>query len=190
MNKLEFTQNIKDYAFDFVQDVKEFVINGMVFIALALPAGSTCAAETFQIDMHLDDYAVYADAPISATIDPADVEFLLKDSYAIPFTEIQGFGEMDAMQQEAASYTIKALGALPVSDSFTQFNAQTSALFVSMLLPHKLMICATRYLNDVDDIYFSVKGNGLLLHSGVCPLDEFVEKTLVAIDDVQKRANA
>lgn len=188
MMKFDYTDDIKDYVFETVNEIKRFVIKGMVIFGLTLAPINALANESFKYDLPTDKYEMVKDSNLmSADLTVGLVTIEVLDS--LPLLADVKHAELMTGSQEVTAYTtLKAFSNLPMEDSFAQFNTSSGSLYVSMLLPEQLMVCTTRYMDENDDnIYFSVKGNGQLLYSGMLPLGQFVERTMEVIDNVQSK---
>lgn len=189
MMKFDYTDDIKDYVFETVNEIKRFVIKGMVIFGLTLAPINALANESFKYEMPTDKYEVAIDFhPILVDLDAGNKTIELFEKPGL-LTGIKHAELMTGSQEVTAYTTLKAFSNLPIEDSFAQFNTSSGSLYVSMLLPEQLMVCTTRYMDENDDnIYFSVKGNGQLLYSGMLPLGQFVERTMEVIENVQSKA--
>lgn len=98
---------------------------------------------------------------------------------------INGETTMTSDEKKQAATVFDKFGELPVLETFSQFNDESGALFVTMKLPHDVEISATYYLrDDDDDVYFSFKGRNELIYSDALPLQLFVDRTIDVLDDI------
>lgn len=187
--KFDYTDDIKDYVFETVREIRRFVIRGMVIFGLTLAPANTLANESFKYDVPTDKYELAIGShPILEDLNVGKQTVELSEGPQLS-TEIKNSDLLTGSQEVTARETLRVLANLPAVDSFAQFNSSSGSLYVSMLLPHRLMVCTTRYMDESgDEIYFSVKGNGQLLYSGMLPLGQFVERTLEVIENVQSKA--
>lgn len=187
--KFSFVEDIKEYTIENTQKCKKVILAGLTVIALTVGSADSYIRAEFKYQIPTSNYELVETShrfvDVSNYSEPTVDLKITENINIISLNAVDGVENMSAEEKGLVNQIISKLSVLPINVSFAQFNEKNSAYYMSISLPHYLRISMTRYLKgDDENIYFSVKGNGELLYTGMMPIDEMVDKTLRSLESL------